>query len=502
MQVRKKETKWSPISAFTLLSFLFVATVVARAQVLEEEMEMVEEEEDFNEMRLELIHRHDPRIPGNYKLSNVSRFEQIKELARRDILRRQRLFQRWDSDLLDADAYPQRRKNWEIIEMPMHAGLHYGIGEYFVEVKIGTPAHSFWLIADLGSDLTWVRCKYCTGNCQTHRRRKRRNRSNRSSSRVFNANRSRTFQPVTCSSKRCKFELLSLYALPTDCSNPSDPCRYIYRYFDGSAAGGLFGSETITVGHANGKKRKLKNVLIGCTKNTSEGSTFNERTDGVLGLSLSRESFLMKAAIEYGGKFSYCLVDHLSPQNVSNYLSFGGHRNPKTTFLGEIRETQLIIDDPFMGLNVLGLSAGGQMLKIPSETWNFLDGGGLIMDSGQSLTFLTTPAYEPLMNVLLKVFENLDTLEEDYSPFEYCYNSTEVDESSIPRLAFHLEGGSRFEPPVKSYVVDASPYAKCIGITPATWPGYSTLGNIMQQNHFWEFDLSLNTVAYAPSTCT
>ncbi|KAI4323305.1 hypothetical protein L6164_022920 [Bauhinia variegata] len=485
MQLRNKGVKWSPISSLTPFLFLLITIVVAHAHMLEPE----EKDDDSNEMRLELIHRHDPRIAGNQQHGTVSGFEQIKELARRDIIRHQRLLN---------GGYTERRKNWEIFQMPMHAGLDYDVGEYFVQVRIGTPAQKFWLIADTGSDLTWVNCRYCTGNCEPHSRKRRNRVSHR---RVFLANRSLSFHPVTCSSRQCKVDLSELFSLTT-CPNPSDPCRYDYRYMDGSAALGLFGSETITVSLTNGKKRKLKDMLIGCTKNATGGSSFNSKTDGVLGLSIAKESFLVKAAREYGGKFSYCLVDHLSHKNVSNYLSFGGYGNSKTTLLGDIRQTPLALAPPFFGVNVIGISIGGQLLKIPSEIWNIAGQGGLIMDSGTSLTLLAEPAYEPVIGVLLKALEKFDSLEKEISPFEHCYNASGFDEGSVPRLAFHFEGGARFEPPVKSYVLDAGPNAKCIGILPTAWPGSSTLGNILQQNHLWEFDLLKNIVGFAPSACT
>ena len=73
----------------------------------------------------------------------------------------------------------------------------------------------------------------------------------------------------------------------------------------------------------------------------------------------------------------------------------------------------------------------------------------------------------------------------------------------VSRLVFHFAGGARFEPPVKSYIIDVAPLVKCIGIVPIDGiGGASVIGNIMQQNHLWEFDLSTNTIGFAPSICT
>ncbi|KAF7835832.1 aspartic proteinase NANA, chloroplast-like [Senna tora] len=420
-------------------------------------------------LSLELVRRpHDPR---------TGRFERVKELARRDMLRHDR-----------------RRKMWESVEMRMHAGRDYGSGEYFVEVRIGNPPQKFWLIADTGSDLTWVNCNDDGDDGGVGSSRKN----------VFSARRSRTFQAVLCSSKQCKVDLSDLFSLQT-CPRPSDPCLYDFRYADGSAALGSFGFDTITVGLSNGKKGKVNNMLIGCTRSTINGQTLNGNIDGILGLGLSRDSFVTNVASQYGGKFSYCLVDHLSHKNISNFLTFGTTITPKSKLLTEIHKTPLVKIPPLYGLNVVGISIGGQMLKIPPMVWDFKARGGAILDSGTSLTILTMPAYKPLMEILVGHLGKFERVKAS-PPFEYCYNSSGVgnkgfDESVVPRLAFHFALGVRFEPPVKSYVIDVGPSEKCIGILGADWPGASTIGNIMQQNHLWEFDLVHNTVGFAPSTC-
>lgn len=251
---------------------------------------------------------------------------------------------------------------------------------------------------------------------------------------------------------------------------------------------------------SNGKHERLKKVLVGCTKSTTNAQTLNKFTDGVLGLGLSKESFVNNVASEFGGKFSYCLVDHLSHRNISNFLTFGTTLTPNTKLLSPIHRTPLVIVPPLYGLNVVGLSIGDEMLKIPSKVWDFKGNGGLILDSGTTLTFLAMPAYEIVVEVLVKSLKNEEKIKA-FEPFDHCYSSKGFNESLVPRLVFHFAGGARFDPPVKSYVIDVGPQEKCIGILGAEWPGTSTMGNIMQQNHHWEFDLTHKIVGFAPSSC-
>lgn len=251
----------------------------------------------------------------------------------------------------------------------------------------------------------------------------------------------------------------------------------------------------------NGRKTRLHNVLIGCTNSTS-GQTF-QGADGVMGLGYSNSSFALKAANKFGGKFSYCLVDHLSPKNVSSYLIFGSHKETESN-LSKMIYTELVLGViiPFYTVNIIGISIGDAILEIPNQVWNVNGVGGVILDSGSSLTSLAQPAYGPVMAALRHSLSNFRKLDLDIGPLEYCFNSTGFDEAMVPRLVFHFANGARFEPPVKSYVIDAAVGVKCLGLVPAAWPGASVIGNIMQQNYLWEFDLKNRRLGFASSSCT
>ncbi|KAL6618815.1 hypothetical protein ACP70R_033954 [Stipagrostis hirtigluma subsp. patula] len=57
-----------------------------------------------------------------------------------------------------------------------------------------------------------------------------------------------------------------------------------------------------------------------------------------------------------------------------------------------------------------------------------------------------------------------------------------------------------FEPPAKSYVIDVKPGVKCIGVQKGEWHGVSVFGNILQQEHLWEFDLKKQMVGFKASS--
>lgn len=268
------------------------------------------------------------------------------------------------------------------------------------------------------------------------------------------------------------------------------------RYADGSSAIGIFANDTVTIGLSNHRKLRLHDVLIGCTESL-QGSF--RQADGVMGLGYAKHSFALKAAQQFGNKFSYCLVDHLSPSNLVNYLTFGN-----TTVPPHMHYTQLVLGtmNPFYAVNVVGISVGGIMLDIPAQVFDVKGVGGFIIDSGSSLTFLTEPAYKPVMAALTSPLANFTKEDFGFGPLEFCFGVTEsFNESLVPKLEFHFGDGAQFVPPIKSYVIAAADGVRCLGFASTGWPGTSVIGNIMQQNYLWEFDLAAKRLGFGASAC-
>ncbi|XP_074555771.1 aspartic proteinase NANA, chloroplast-like [Curcuma longa] len=365
-------------------------------------------------------------------------------------------------------------------EMPLNSGAYAGTGQYFVRFQLGTPAQRFELVADTGSDLTWAKCR-------------RRGDDNKSvSGRAFLPAESSSFRPILCSSDMCRNSLpFSL----TTCPTPASPCAYDYGYSDGSAAHGIFANESATVILSDGRRTKLRGLVVGCTS-SAVGSSFRA-SDGVLGLGYSDISFAVRA----GGRFAYCLVDHLSPRNATGFLAFGPAPAPPPPNAGRRwRETAISLDvEPFYSVRVRGISVDKEMLPIPASVWDLAAGGGAILDSGTSLTVLAEPAYRAVVEALTRRLAWAPRVRVE--PFEHCYNWSTGAEAALPRMAVHLAGKARLAAPAKSYVIDVAEGVKCLGIVAAPWPSFSTIGNILQQEHLWDFDIANRRLRFRRSTC-
>ncbi|RCV26740.1 hypothetical protein SETIT_5G270700v2 [Setaria italica] len=420
----------------------------------------------------------------------------------------------------------------EAFAMPLSSGAYTGTGQYFVRFRVGTPAQPFLLVADTGSDLTWVKCRGPAPDAGYGYGAPLPAPSSSSPpphGRVFRPEKSRTWAPIPCSSDTCIASLpFSLAACPT----PGSPCAYDYRYKDGSAARGTVGTDSATIELSGPgaeaaatstsrkqRRAKLRGVVLGCT--TSYNGDSFLASDGVLSLGYSNFSFASRAADRFGGRFSYCLVDHLAPRNATSYLTFGP--NPalsspapkaRTACAGSPpaapgpRQTPLLLDHrmrPFYAVTVNGISVDGELLKIPRRVWDIEKGGGAILDSGTSLTVLVRPAYRAVVAALSKKLAGLPRVTMD--PFDYCYNWTSPSTGedltvSVPELFVHFAGSARLQPPAKSYVIDAAPGVKCIGLQEGEWPGVSVIGNILQQEHLWEFDIKNQRLRFQRSRCT
>ncbi|KAG0465583.1 hypothetical protein HPP92_019747 [Vanilla planifolia] len=382
------------------------------------------------------------------------------------------------------------------IEMPLWSGAYTGTGEYFVRLFLGTPARPFVLVTDTGSDLTWVTCRYQGTADSVQRRGGGRKRRSRQSKRVFEADRSSSFHPISCSSSACRTELpFALKACPT----PATPCSYDYQYAQGSSAKGFFANESATVEFHGRRRTKLKGLVVGCTS-SAVGTSFVS-SDGVLALGYGPNTFVSRATAVFGGRFSYCLVDHLSPRNATGHLTFG----PRHSVPSNSPSARLILDSfhqPFYYVAVAGISVAGELLLIPPSIWNSSLHGGAIVDSGTTLTVLADPAYRAVVDALSRPLAAVPRVK--FDPFEYCYNwtSPEAAHAVVPGLTLNFVGSAQFSPPAKSYLIDVATGVKCLGFTSTPSPGISIIGNIMQQNHMWEFDLENQRLRFHPSNCT
>ncbi|KAL6196874.1 hypothetical protein ACLB2K_032487 [Fragaria x ananassa] len=201
-------------------SFLFIVFFLYALYGILSVHSFLDESKQDEPMRLELIHRHSLRVE-----MPKTQLELIEELQSHDVIRHQMISRRRQQHHHSIPTGLRRNalETAASIAMPLSSAWDFGAGQYFVQIKVGTPSQRFLLIADTGSDLTWMKCKYrCVADkCGLKRATMKKNKK-----KVFRPAQSSTFKTIPCSSEMCKFDLeFSLQECPT----PLNPCKYDYR---------------------------------------------------------------------------------------------------------------------------------------------------------------------------------------------------------------------------------------------------------------------------------
>ncbi|XP_009600181.3 aspartyl protease family protein 2-like [Nicotiana tomentosiformis] len=351
------------------------------------------------------------------------------------------------------------------------SGLAQGSGEYFTRIGIGTPPKYAYLVLDTGSDVVWIQCLPCR-QCYNQ------------SDPVFDPSKSSSFTGLSCDSPLCR-------RLDSPGCNNKNKCLYQVSYGDGSFTVGEFSTETLTF-----RKTRVSDIAFGCGHD-NEGLFIGAA--GLLGLGKGKLSFPGQAGSRFGNKFSYCLVDRTGSPKPS-YLIFGESAVTRNTIFTPLLTNQKL--NTFYYVELTGISVGGTRVPlITSELFKLgANGdGGVIVDSGTSVTRLTRPAYVALRDAFSLGTKNLKRAP-NYSLFDTCYDLSGKTEVKVPTLVLHFKDAD-VALPASNYLIPVSSEGRfCFGFA-GTASGLSIIGNIQQQGFRVVFDLAGSRLGFAPRGC-
>lgn len=351
----------------------------------------------------------------------------------------------------------------ESLEAPIHAGN----GEYLMELAIGTPPESYPAVLDTGSDLIWTQCKPCT-QCY------------KQPTPIFDPRKSSSFSKVSCGNTLCS-------ALPS--SSCSDGCEYVYSYGDYSTTQGVLATETFTFG-----ENKVHNIAFGCGED-NEGDGF-EQASGLVGLGRGPLSLVSQLNEP---RFSYCLTP--IDDTKKSVLLLGSLEHAK----GAKEVTTPLLKNPlqpsFYYLSLEGITVGETLLDIEKSTFELGDdgSGGVIIDSGTTITYLETKAFDALK----KEFISQTKLPLDKSGstgLDVCFSVTSgTSQVEVPQVIFHFKGGD-LQLPAENYMIgDSNLGVACLAMGSSS--GMSIFGNVQQQNILVNHDLQKETISFVPTSC-
>ncbi|KAF9625844.1 hypothetical protein IFM89_027455 [Coptis chinensis] len=351
------------------------------------------------------------------------------------------------------------------IEIPVTSGRSQRSGEYFARFGFGTPPKQLYTTIDTGSDITWIQCAPCA-RCYSQ------------TDPLFDSSMSSSYKPLACNSQQCT------QLEPSGCFIRTNTCAYTVDYGDNSMTIGDFVMETLTLGDST-----TRNVAIGCGR-INQGLFVGSA--GLLGL--GRGSLSFPSQIN-NPSFSYCLVDRTATS--ASTLEFGPLAIPNDAITVPLLRNSRM--DTFYYVGLTGISVGGKMLPISPSAFAIDQngGGGVIVDSGTSVTRLQPQVYNMLRDEFVKGTRGLPPPIRFANFLDTCYNLTSRP-AGIPRVAFHFDTKT-LELPDKNYLYQAADNLFCLAF--ATPPPGSTfsavIGNIQQQGMRVSFDTGRSLIGFS-----
>ncbi|KAK2971948.1 hypothetical protein RJ640_004968 [Escallonia rubra] len=313
---------------------------------------------------------------------------------------------------------------------------------FFVNISVGDPPVPQLVVMDTGSSLFWIMCLPCTGSCDN-------------SMAIFDPSKSSSFSPYPC---------------PCDdlgtCDEDAQQCTYYIEYGDGTETSGIYAYEELTFVTADEGRITLSNMLFAC------GHVINNlrgQARGVLGLGPNSTS----VAMQVSNKFSYCIGNISDPEYTYDQLILGD------SAIMNGSSTQLDVYNGFYYLTLQGISFGGRKLEIDPQVFqrNEEGAGGVIIDSGRTITSLVGDAFQPLKDEVTDYIDGLKL--EKTSELPLCYKGIiSQDLKDFPKVTFHFAGADLDLSAVNMFhMIDVDIF--CLFIEPINGdtPGGATTGS-------------------------
>ncbi|QCD91771.1 aspartic proteinase CDR1-like [Vigna unguiculata] len=351
------------------------------------------------------------------------------------------------------------------------------LGEYLMELSIGTPPFKIYAIADTGSDLMWTQCVPCN-DCY------------KQINPMFDPTKSSSYTNVPCSSNLC-------HLLDTGVCSPQKECNYTYAYGDGSMTQGVLAQETVTFTSTTGASVPLKGIVFGCGHNDSKNG-FNDHEMGLIGLGGGPASLISQMGSSFGGKmFSQCLVPFHTDERVSSKMSFG--RGSKVSGSGVVSTPLVTKEDktPYF-VTLLGISVGNKYLPYSGGSSQNVAKGNVFLDSGTPPTILPTEFYDRVVAEVKNQVPMKPVVDDPSLGTQLCYRTK--NNLGGPVLTAHFEGADVKLEPIQTFIPPKDGVF-CLGFT-NTSSDVGIYGNFVQSNYLIGFDLEAKMVSFKARDCT
>lgn len=366
--------------------------------------------------------------------------------------------------------------NGASLKDPVKSGLSSGTGQYFVTLRVGTPPKDVIATIDTGSDVFWLQCEPCQQCYQQI-------------GPIFNPSGSSSFTTLKCASPVCT--QLQVFK----CGKQSQNCLYVVAYGDGSVSVGDFSQDTLTLTSTSGRPYSFPNFAFGCG-HVQSGLFVG--SGGVLGLGRGKLSFLTQVGSTVGNRFSYCLTDRFVNPEANSHIFFGGPTSGGLQYTPLTQNPQL---PAFYYVGLTGITVGKTVISFPASlyTLDSTGNGGVILDSGTSITRIVEPSYSTFRDSFRAATGHLKRVEGD-SLFDTCYTVTDGI-TNIPAVNLLFQNKATLVLPANNVLLPIdSKGTYCLAFAPS-YVNISIIGNVQQQNFRIEYDLANSRIGFESADC-
>lgn len=360
------------------------------------------------------------------------------------------------------------------VRAPLSPGQSLGVGNYYTKIGLGSPPTYYPVVVDTGSSLSWIQCAPCLGYCHPQ------------VGPLFNPTASNTYQILSCKTNECTS--LKDATLNSPMCTSSDKCVYTATYGDQSFSQGYLSKDSLTFGAAS-----LPSFVFGCGENND--GLFG-KSAGLFGLAKNSLSMLSQLSTKYGKAFSYCLP-------TSSQTGGGGYLSIGTTSSSAYKFTPMLSDSSDSMLYFLKLSAisvSGKPLGVAASGYSV----PTIIDSGTTISRLSSPVYAALREELVKIISSKYKATEGYSILDACFvGSADAIAAAVPSVALIFQGGAELKLEPQNVIIEVEKGTTCLSFAGNSniRDSISIIGNQQQQTFDIVYDITSSRIGFAAGGC-
>lgn len=377
-------------------------------------------------------------------------------------------------------------------------------GLYWAAISLGTPATSYKVQIDTGSDVTWIQCQPCSSCTKSSQLVKL--------APPFSPESSSSSSILTCMDSSCTLLQSTQSNLGTGCSTvdeSDDRCYYKLLYGDGSSTDGYAVTDKMHFDSREGSKTDYS-VSFGCSYNQSGDLLMGgQSVDGLMGLGNGPWSVFKQLANQgvIADSFAHCLGGE---QYGKGSLVLGSVKMENAVY------TPLIYSGHYY-VNLDGMSVGATKLRtVTRSSFGSIENGqGVIFDSGTSLALVPNQVYNAVVKEVAAQMSSkwpkIAQLPLSNTDEQYCWHFTGLEQYLVdifPNITVEFEGGEMHLNAYNYMIViqygdNNSDGAACVVWQPSSSNTISitVLGDIILRDKLIVYDFEKTRVGWTYSDC-